>query len=55
MCYSVGSGNSEGEQTLNQLLVEMDGVESGKGVVVIASTNRGDILDKVSICEVEII
>uniref|UniRef100_A0A915JM85 AAA+ ATPase domain-containing protein n=1 Tax=Romanomermis culicivorax TaxID=13658 RepID=A0A915JM85_ROMCU len=39
-------GNSEHEHTLNQLLVEMDGMDSSKGVVVLASTNRADILDK---------
>lgn len=38
------------EQTLNQLLVEMDGMDSGQGIVVLASTNRPDILDKVRIC-----
>uniref|UniRef100_A0A0N4ZMN9 AAA domain-containing protein n=1 Tax=Parastrongyloides trichosuri TaxID=131310 RepID=A0A0N4ZMN9_PARTI len=37
---------SEEEQTLNQLLVEMDGMDSGKGIIVFASTNRPDILDK---------
>lgn len=38
----------EGEQTLNQLLVEMDGMASTEGVIMLASTNRGDVLDKVS-------
>ena len=40
-----GSGGEE-DQTLNQLLVEMDGMDSNKGVVIFASTNRADILDK---------
>lgn len=39
------AGNDEREQTINQLLTEMDGFESGSGVVVIAATNRPDILD----------
>ncbi len=42
----LGGGNDEREQTLNQLLVEMDGIEENKGIVVIAATNRPDILDK---------
>ena len=42
----MGNGTSEGEQTLNQLLVEMDGMGSKAGVILLASTNRADILDK---------
>ena len=41
-----GQGNDEREQTVNQLLTEMDGFESNKGVVVLAATNRADILDQ---------
>lgn len=42
----VGGGNDEKEQTLNQLLVEMDGFEENENVIVVAATNRPDILDK---------
>ena len=38
-------GHDEREQTLNQLLVEMDGFETNKGVVIMAATNRPEILD----------
>ena len=41
-----GGGNDEREQTLNQLLAEMDGFDTSKGIVILAATNRPDVLDK---------
>ena len=41
-----GGGNEEREQTLNQLLSEMDGFDGKKGIIILAATNRPEILDK---------
>ena len=45
MAGTMGGGNDEKEQTLNQLLVELDGFDTKSGVVLLAATNRPEILD----------
>ena len=45
----LGGGNDEREQTLNQLLVEMDGFETNEGIIIVAATNRPDVLDSCTI------
>ena len=43
--HGLGGGNDEREQTLNALLVEMDGFDTQEGIIIIAATNRPDVLD----------
>ena len=45
MCAGMGGGNDEREQTINQLLTEMDGFEGNTGIIILAATNRPDVLD----------
>ena len=47
---SFGAGSSEGEHTLNQLLVELDGMDTVEGIIMLASTNRHEVLDNVCTC-----
>ena len=44
--HAYGGGNDEREQTLNQLLAEMDGFDTSKGLLILAATNRPEVLDK---------
>ena len=45
LCAGMGGGNDEREQTINQLLTEMDGFEGNTGIIILAATNRPDVLD----------
>ena len=47
----LGGGNDEREQTLNSLLVEMDGFDGHEGIIIIAATNRPDVLDNALSCD----